>query len=896
MAPVVLLAAIALGSALLLVSTPHGQAAVIEIADAEAVESPNAAICIDPNDSDPFLEAELVDDCDDARVTDAMVLPTTGNPWIELDFSGQRIRSEFAPGGGELDGLVRGARIDLRGTGVNQNEIDLSAAISNGGLLCHAIYGDAESPNPPCLAATDPGDSDGPYSLTFLLDGGDDETGLGNLPTSVDEGGILYVPFHFGQRPRGLNFPVINGVACTGTPPNVGCTGSSLDGERGSGNTVERFVAFELTIEHKGLDFERTAYVMTSSRDPDDTLYVVPILIGDDSVIDEGDNAEIEVTGVQIGRNQSGDLSTPNSERTSGFDLGYLYARGAILDGYDDDFEDDLGTATDSVLVNDDDSPQYPVCERHPQVVAAIENDSAVSEKCRRISLDSLGMIESLAIYPGATDIDDPLEEIYYSDLEGLTGVTFLDLAGNELRDLPANAFRDVGVGTVRDVEVGDENLVALIDMRFNPGRRSANDGFLPTDVSSSIRSNLLNRQVLRVDTPARGFAALPDRFPRIYESDVLVFDAHVESGSPVITFSGTGSCNLHLGADASETAACTAEADDLPVEISLVDNSNAGSGTYVIAVKFPFESTDDGVAETFELVLGNGSGEVARKRLTITDVSRERTRTVSTSSRVYQPPSRPTSRPAPADRPSFDYPVFVVDNLYVVESDNPNLRHNIPDLSATISGRSVSAGFLSHYRNTGGLERWGYPTSEVLVLEDGTLTQFYQRGVVDFHDVGLGWVVERRLAWDYVGGGAGGSIDQGFESGPFNTNPGTLHGPWGNRVSNVSVEGTNVGFADFFDRLGGVLAFGVPKTEARTDIVSGNRLLGPNLTPGFIRQYFQAAVLEFHPNDPADPVKLSLLGDTLRDRLVPDHSRQRAFAATGRLTLDTEYIPPIVD
>ena len=883
MAPVVLLVAIALGSALLLVSTPHGQAAVIEIADAEPVESPNAAICVDPDDSDPFLDAEFVDDCDDARVTGAMMLPTAGERWIELDFSDQRIRSEFAPGAGELDGLVRGARIDLRGTGVNQNEIDLSAAISNKGLLCHALYG---ADNPPC-DDTDPAATGGPYSLTFLLDGGDDETGLGNLPTSVDEGGILYVPFHFGQRPRGLNFPVKAGVVCTGPPPVPSCTDSGLDGERGSDDTVERFVAFELTIEHKGLDFERTAYVMTSSHDPDDTLYVVPILIGDNSDIDEGDNAELEVTGVQIGLNQGGDLSTPYSDTSSsGFDLGYLYERDAILDGYDDDFEDDLGTATDSVLVNDDDSPRYPVCGRHPQVVAAIENDSKVTEKCRRISLDSLGMINDLAIYPGATDIDDPLEEIYYSDLEGLTGVTFLDLAGNELRDLPANAFRDVGVGK-------GVTEVALIDLRFNPGRRSANDGFLPTDVSSSLRSNLLDRQVLRVDTPARGVAALPDRFPRIYESDVLVFDAHVASGAPVISFSGAGSCTLQDGADPSETAPCTARPEDLPAPISLFGK---GSGTYVIAVKFPFESEDDGIAETFELVLTDGIDEVARKRLTITDVSRERTRTVSTSSRVYQPPSRPSSRPAPTARPSFDYPVFVVENLYVIAPNNPDLRHNIPDLSATISGRSVSAGFLSHYRNTGGLERWGYPTSEVLVLEDGTLTQFYQRGVVDFHDVGLGWVVERRLAWDYVGGGAGGSIDQGFESGPFNTNPGDLHGPWGNRVSNISVEGTNVGFADFFDRLGGVLAFGVPKTEARTDIVSGNRLLGPDLTPGFIRQYFQAAVLEFHPNDPADPVKLSLLGDTLRDRLVPDHSRQRAFAATGRLTVDTEYIPPIVD
>ena len=572
-----------------------------------------------------------------------------------------------------------------------------------------------------------------------------------------------------------------------------------------------------------------------------------------------------------------------------GFDLPYLYQRGAILDGYDDDFEDDLSTAADTVLVEDDDSPRYPVCERHPQVVEAIE--AATGQKCRQISLDSLGDFtpsnpsdkDELSIYPGTADIKEPLKEIYYSDLEGLTGVTFLDLAGNELRDLPANVFRDVGVGKPDEV--------ALIDMRFNPGRRSANDGFLPTDVSSAVKSNLQHLQIIRVDTPLRGVDALPRSIPRIYESDVLVIDVHVDTGPLDIKFETGDLCTV-LRDENDDPIPCTADkSEDLPKDILLP----AGRGTYVVAVKFPFETSDDGISnESFELVL-NDAGTITRKRLTITNVTSERTRTISTSSRVYQPPRRPTSRPAPDDTPSFDYPTFVIENQYEVDLNNPDLRHNIPDLSVTIDGRTVIAGFLSHYRNTGGRDRWGYPTSEVLVLEDGTLTQFYQRGAVDFHDI-VGWIVERRLAWDYVGGGEGGSVDQGFESGPFNPNPGILLGPWGNRVSNVSIEGTNVGFASFFLRLDGVGAFGLPKTEARVDIVSSGRLLGPEQTPGFIRQYFQAAIFEFHPNDPIEPVKLALLGDTLRDLLVPNHQRERAFAAAGILIDGASYVPPVVD
>ena len=46
-----------------------------------------------------------------------------------------------------------------------------------------------------------------------------------------------------------------------------------------------------------------------------------------------------------------------------------------------------------------------------------------------------------------------------------------------------------------------------------------------------------------------------------------------------------------------------------------------------------------------------------------------------------------------------------------------------------------------------------------------------------------------------------------------------------------------------------------------------------PGSTPGFIRQYFQAAVFEYHPDDADAPVKLGLAGDLLRDLLYPDEA-----------------------
>ncbi len=897
--PAVFVAAIALAAGLYLSFSQSGEAAITPISGDDFTAVSPAAICVDTSDDDGFLDAELVDTTDCPDADDGDPLPYT-TKWVELDFSGNRIRSEFAPAAGELDGLRPGARIDLRGTGVNQNEINLSEAIKavdghSRELYCAIAdtFGDQAID---CAASTTLGVTG--RSPTFLLDGGDDETGLGNLPTSIDEGGIFYIPFHFGVRPAGLSFPVQRGVSCT-SPVDAACvkdpatdppTGD-FNGARGRGNTVERFVAFEISISYRGLDidFDRTVHVMTSSSDPDDTLYVVPVLMGNDSEIDESENAEITVERVRVGQRQDGDLATPmvgsgaTEVTTTGFELEFLYDRNAVLDGYDDDYEDDLSTATDTVVVDDNDSPRYPVCERHPQIVAAIES-ALGGEKCRRISLDSLGVIEELLVYPEHPDIDGSLEEIYYSDLEGLTGLRFLDLGGNNLRSIPSNAFRDVGTG--------DQTEIALIDLRFNPGRRSGNDGFVPSDLSSSVRSNLQHLQVVRLDNDLRGNPGFDRASYNVYESDVLTFQVRVGSGTPHITITHDATAD-----EGAEEADLPFLPDDSRTVLDL-SGSGAGAGTYVVAVKIPFTGDADRHNEEFMMTLRSAADgdSVGEATVTIRDVTRARSRNISTSSQVYQPPRRPSSRPRPEDSPAFDYSAFVTDNQYEVAPGNPDLRHNIPDLSVNIGGRTVIAGFLSHYRNTGGLDRWGYPTSEVLVLENRTLTQFYQRGVVDFHDVGAGWVVERRLAWDYVGGGAGGSDDQGFESGPFNPNPGTLLGPWGNRVSNVSIEGTTVGFADYFNRLGGISAFGYPKTEARTDIVGARRLLGPEQTPGFIRQYFQAAIFEFHPNDPADPVKLALLGDTLRDRLVRDHAREDAFMGAGILVIGASYVPPVVD
>lgn len=220
-------------------------------------------------------------------------------------------------------------------------------------------------------------------------------------------------------------------------------------------------------------------------------------------------------------------------------------------------------------------------------------------------------------------------------------------------------------------------------------------------------------------------------------------------------------------------------------------------------------------------------------------------------------------------------------------------LEHNIPNLRVIRNGQAHDVNFLDHYNATGGLTRWGYPISEVVEEETGNLAQYYQRGVVDWHwrqDLGR-YVMERRLAWDFFGGGSGGSVDLGVEPGRFNSHPGEEIGPWGHKISDVSSEGIYTGFKGFFESLGGVQAFGFPKTDARIDSRSLGTLYIEAATPGFIRQYFQAAVFEFHQGSP-DPVQLRLLGDDLRNLNYPRFSWRTyaAFRPATPLALGQRY------
>ncbi|MCY4114082.1 MAG: hypothetical protein OXG33_09115 [Chloroflexi bacterium] len=224
------------------------------------------------------------------------------------------------------------------------------------------------------------------------------------------------------------------------------------------------------------------------------------------------------------------------------------------------------------------------------------------------------------------------------------------------------------------------------------------------------------------------------------------------------------------------------------------------------------------------------------------------------------------------------------------------HLAHNIPDLRVTVGDGEVDCNFLSHYESTGGIIRWGFATSEVVEESAGSLTQYYQRGVVDCQERDGMWRMERRLVWDYIGGGLGGAPDLGVEPNLLSEQPGQPAGPWGHRVSNFAIDGAPTGFLDFYREFGGLQAFGLPKTDARLDDAPGAVLGIEGAQPGIVRQYFQAAVFEHRPGR-NQPVQLRLLGDAVRDRLYPYgiHQVFASFQAVGPLSDGEAYTPESV-
>jgi hypothetical protein len=148
-------------------------------------------------------------------------------------------------------------------------------------------------------------------------------------------------------------------------------------------------------------------------------------------------------------------------------------------------------------------------------------------------------------------------------------------------------------------------------------------------------------------------------------------------------------------------------------------------------------------------------------------------------------------------------------------------------------TGHSVSFGFKHFFSTRGGLDIFGYPTTEE-ITENGWTVQYFQRARFEYHPEFAGTPYEVEL-------GLLGDLTAGQTFAKATPQPGARFYP----ETSHNLSGP---FLKYFDARGGLDIFGYPTSE-------------PFQRAGFTVQYFQRARMELHGSD----VLLGLLGDEYR-------------------------------
>ena len=770
----------------------------------------------------------------------------------DLDLSNMGLAT-FKPGVGELDGFIRGSRVDLRGNGLTVADIDLSDARKSNAATddAYTLFG--------VSTEGDAVDAVANLGLTFLLDGGSESVnGLASANYEATENGILWLTFEYPSKGKLGNREATDTVAA-----------STKEWLRVS-IEVEHIARTNATDTGRAAETTSDVNVMIHSSDAPGTLYAVPFLIPSDSDINTNHPNGIEISFGNAGTFAEAVTTTAGTNAFTSVN-------------FDDSLVRDSNERA-KLAVAEDDIPAVAVRDRQRAVEGAI--DGEVDGKTPRlISKPDLAGITRLALGAANSEVDngDAISELNPDDLSGLTGLVNLDLSGNKLIDLPSGLFADVGSNS-------DADLSTRIDLTGDE-QGPTGDGFTLANLGPA-GNELIGGQFLVLDADSDAGIGFQDASLEGTEGGVLVIDLNIRS-QDFSAANGSGIQFRSLAGDSGKVGVAGSDDKDVDVkaasavidlEFDATDDdtanvTNLAAGIYRIVIALP-ENTEESTDNTLTAIFGHlNSGATAVEN--ILDVVPVTIRDTSFEAPVV--PTMPES--------SFDS-VLITNNEFNSEADNPILHHNISNVLVTVGGEALEANFLDFFNNTGGVERWGYPSSELVEIESGTLTQFFQRGVIDFHDTGSGYIVERRLAWDYVGGHLG-ENDQGVEPVPDTAPEGGVQvGAFNHYVANVDADGNATGFLDFFNRLGGVDAFGYPKTEAREDTGDAGMLLAPGSDTGFTRQYFQAAVFQLNAEG---GVELTLLGDELRNILVPGFADEPAFGQAEAASNGDALNPPVI-
>ena len=196
----------------------------------------------------------------------------------------------------------------------------------------------------------------------------------------------------------------------------------------------------------------------------------------------------------------------------------------------------------------------------------------------------------------------------------------------------------------------------------------------------------------------------------------------------------------------------------------------------------------------------------------------------------------------------------------------------------------SDRAGFLSFWREHGGVLIFGYPLSEEIV-EDGQIVQYFERARFEYHPERLGQDGQVQLSLLGRTLTAGRDFPEGSPDGGEQYFPETRH----------TLSGR---FLKFWQKRGGLPIFGYPISEPIEEVspVDGQTR---------ITQYFERARFEYHPEDMGGFYRemenaLGLQLATLHEIELGDFGRQAArlkgysFADSLRLTGAPDWSPAI--
>lgn len=155
-------------------------------------------------------------------------------------------------------------------------------------------------------------------------------------------------------------------------------------------------------------------------------------------------------------------------------------------------------------------------------------------------------------------------------------------------------------------------------------------------------------------------------------------------------------------------------------------------------------------------------------------------------------------------------------------------------------TGHNVSGLFLSFYNTYGGLDKFGYPRTEV-VIEGGRKVQYFQRAVYEhWPENPAGQQVQLRLLGDIMT----------TSRRPFPTVE-PFPNSDGHQYFSETKHGVHSVWLDYFNKNGGITYFGYPISEILIE-------------SGLLVQYFQRARVEYHPENAGTQymIQLGLLGD----------------------------------